>query len=210
MGREAVLILHGFLMNRFVMHPLQSALRAAGFDAQTLDYRSVRGTLSEHLAAVGAKWRELLAGGASRVHLIGHSMGGVIALAFLQRRQPEVGRAVLLGAPVAGCAAAAQLSRRPGGSWLMGESQSLWREALPLRIPEGVQVGAIAGVERVGLGALLLELQGDNDGVARVEETRLAGMADHLVLPVSHSGMLFSKEVARQCAAFLHGGRFAR
>jgi hypothetical protein len=60
------------------------------------------------------------------------------------------------------------------------------------------------------LGQFFVSLDGPNDGVARVEETRLPGMADHLVLPVSHTGMLFSAEVARQSAAFLRHGRFAR
>jgi len=49
-----------------------------------------------------------------------------------------------------------------------------------------------------------------SDGVVTVDETRLPGLSDHLVLPVSHSGMLISREVALQTAAFLRYGRFER
>ena len=55
-----------------------------------------------------------------------------------------------------------------------------------------------------------MSLPGDNDGVVTIEETRIPGLADHIVLPVSHSGMLFSGDVADQTANFLRQGKFAR
>lgn len=92
----------------------------------------------------------------------------------------------------------------------MGNSLALWQQAMPLAIPAGCEVGSLAGTEPVGLGPLFVTLEGDNDGVVRVAETRLPGLADHLVMAVSHTGMLFEPEVARQCARFLLDGRFAR
>ena len=71
-------------------------------------------------------------------------------------------------------------------------------------------MGAIAGTQQLGLAQLFVNIPGDNDGVVSVEETRLPGLADHLVMPVSHSGMLFSGAVADQCASFLRDGRFVR
>jgi len=47
-----------------------------------------------------------------------------------------------------------------------------------------------------------------NDGVVTVAETALAAACDRIVLPVSHSGMLFSRRVARQSGAFLRDGKF--
>ena len=236
-GREAVLILHGFLMNRYVMHPLQAVLQHAGFEAQAFAYRSIRGTLSEHLEALAGAIAALSSQGVSRVHLVGHSMGGVVALAYLlrshestllrshestrsartaagERGAPDLpavtGRVVLLGSPVAGCSAAQAFEQQLTGKLLMGKSASLWKEAMPLRIPPRAQVGAIAGNERFGLGSMLVKLQGQNDGVTCVAETHLPGMADHMLMPVSHTGMLFSAQVARQCVAFLRDGHFVR
>ena len=48
-----------------------------------------------------------------------------------------------------------------------------------------------------------------NDGTVAVEETRLSGLADHAVIPTSHSGLLFSEEAARLALSFLGEGRFA-
>ena len=84
----------------------------------------------------------------------------------------------------------------------------MWNAAPILAVPSGCQVGVIAGMRQVGLGRMVVQLEGANDGVVRVEETRLPGLADHRVLPVSHSGMLLSRQVARQCALFLRHGKF--
>ncbi|MEN8161493.1 MAG: hypothetical protein ABFS41_15595, partial [Myxococcota bacterium] len=48
----------------------------------------------------------------------------------------------------------------------------------------------------------------DDDGTVSVASTRLAGMADFLTLPVTHTFILRSREAARQTLAFLRLGRF--
>ena len=63
---------------------------------------------------------------------------------------------------------------------------------------------------RFGLGHVIGRIEEENDGSVAVAETRLSGARDHIVLPVSHSGMLFSREVARQVGHFLTHGTFAR
>jgi hypothetical protein len=66
----------------------------------------------------------------------------------------------------------------------------------------------IAGSRGVGLGLLLGGPGGPGDGTVAVAETRAEGLADHLVLPVTHTGMLFSRAVVRQAGEFLQAGRF--
>lgn len=206
------MLLHGLWMTRHVMYPLQSALEKAGFRPIALGYRSTRGTLDEHHERMDEALASIVA---PRVHLLGHSMGGVVVLSYLMRRPAaahaaRLGRSLLLGSPVVRCAAANDFGSHAAGRLLLGSSLALWKAALPLAIPAGREVAAIAGFEPFGLGPLFVSLEGPNDGVVRVEETRLAGLADHLVLPVSHTGMLFSAAVARQAAAFLRHGRFQR
>ena len=77
-------------------------------------------------------------------------------------------------------------------------------------MPSGIEVGALAGDHSIGLGHLFTSLEGPNDGAVTVAETRIPGLRDHIVLPVSHSGMLLSAEVARQSVAFLGSGAFLR
>jgi hypothetical protein len=67
----------------------------------------------------------------------------------------------------------------------------------------------IAGDLGFGLGRLVGTLGGASDGTVLVEETQIAGVADRVVLRVSHTGMLFSATVAQQAGAFLRTGRFS-
>ena len=211
---EVVLLLHGLWMNHLAMWPLAHALEGEGFATLSPNYRSMLGTPQENLDRVAALVTSLQA---RRIYLVGHSLGGLLALALLQRQSQEeragtrrrLGRAVLLGAPVAGCEAGRAMSGHAFGRWLLGETMPLWNAAPVPAVPVGCEVGVIAGTRRVGLGGMAVHLEGANDGVVQVEETRIPGLADHRVLPVSHSGMLLSREVARQCAAFLRQGKFA-
>jgi hypothetical protein len=62
----------------------------------------------------------------------------------------------------------------------------------------------------IGLGQYVAEFDEDNDGTVAVSETQLKGARDHLIMPVSHSGMLVSPDVVDQAAAFLKRGEFLR
>ena len=205
---EAVLLLHGAWMNRWVMSYLALALRREGFAVQTLSYRTMRGTLAEHLARVAEKIAALKA---PRLHLVGHSLGGVIVLRYLQRgADPRVRRAVLLGSPVAGCRAAADLAQSAGGELLLGASLGVWREPVDVSVDPRFEVGAIAGTVAFGLGRMVARLPKPNDGVVCLDETKFPALRDHLALPVGHTLMLVSPRVALQTAAFLRTGAFGR
>ena len=205
---DTVLLLHGLWMNGFVMQYLAHALRRYGFAARTVTYRSIRDALDAHLSRLTRRIASLAA---DRIHLVGHSTGGLVVLRYLQRDPDKrIARTVLLGAPVAGCRAAAGLARHPGGDLFLGKSLSIWREPVDVSLDPRFEVGIIAGTLPLGLGRLFTRLPGPNDGVVCVDETRLPGMRDHLALPVGHTAMLISPQVARQTAVFLKTGAFAR
>jgi pimeloyl-ACP methyl ester carboxylesterase len=205
---DAVVLLHGAWMNRLVMAYLAHSLRIQGFSVHSLTYRTRLDTLEQHLGHLAARIASLEA---PLVHVVGHSLGGVVALRYLQRRpDARVRRAVLLGAPVAGCRAAADLAQLAGGEFLLGKSLGVWREPIDVSLDRRFEVGVIAGTRALGLGRILVRLPGRSDGVVCVDETRFPAMRDHIALPVAHSEMLISPTVARQTAAFLKTGAFRR
>lgn len=205
---EAVLLVHGLWMNRAAMLYLARALAERGYASHAIGYLSTLDEF-EHNAARFA--RAVAESAGTRIHVVAHSLGGLVALRALARRpDPRVRRIVLLGAPVVDCDAGRQLARTRWGAPLLGKSKSLWLDLPRLDIPPGVEAGAIAGTRRFGLGSLVLRLPGQSDGVVMVEETRHPRLADHVVMPVAHSEMLISRAVAAQVAAFLAHGRFAR
>lgn len=207
-AREAVILVHGLWTNRAVMLYLAAALARRGFKTRPVGYLSAMRDFEHNAAQIA---REIAAVEAPRLHVVAHSMGGVVALRALSvRPDPRVQRVVLLGSPIAGSESGRQLARSGWGARLLGKTRSLWLAMPRLEIPPWVEAGAIAGTGRLGLGRLMVRLPFPNDGVVTVDETRHPRLADHLVLPVAHSLMLVSPSVARQAAAFLETGRFAR
>lgn len=139
-----------------------------------------------------------------------HSLGGVVALETLDREcDLPPGRVVLLGSPVQGSRAARAVASWSFGSLLLGAlavAQLTRAEGRRWNLPR--EIGLIAGSRSAGLGRLFAELPQPNDGTVAVDETRLPGATAHLVLDVSHLGMLWSQPVAAAAARFLSHGSF--
>lgn len=197
-----VILLHGLWMRPASMALLARRLRGHGLEAELLGYRSVHGGPERAVAEVAKRVR------AGDCDLVGHSLGGLIALTALEH-EPDlpVRRVVCLGSPLCGSAAAEGLARLPVIGATLGRSRELLRAGCkPWRGP--AEVGMVAGSQPLGLGQVLGRFKGEHDGTVAVAETRLEGLADHIVLRTSHTGLAFSAQVARQTAAFLHDGRF--
>jgi len=205
--REQVVLVHGIWMMGAVFALLARRLRNCGFEPLPFTYPSARLTLEDAAHQLARFVRERTQG---RVHFVGHSLGGLVVLELLAgEANLPIGRTVLLGCPSSGCQAAEQLSRSRSGRMLIGTGLPRWRAERGITAAHRAEVGAIAGTLRFGIASLVVRLPLPNDGAVTVEETRLRGLRDHIVLPVTHSGMVLSTRVARQVCAFLSHGRFA-
>lgn len=199
---ERVLLLHGIWMRGVMMARIARYLASEGFATEIVDYPS----LSRGADACAEDLRARIeAQDGEAVHVVGHSLGGLVALLATQD-DPRPGRTVCLGSPLTGSAAARSLAAF--APWMMGRS----RERLLQGLGEwrgAREVGVIAGRVPVGMGLLLGGLRGDNDGTVAVEETRLPGIREHAVVAATHTGLPFSDEAIAMTANFLRHGRFA-
>jgi pimeloyl-ACP methyl ester carboxylesterase len=142
-------------------------------------------------------------------HFVGHSLGGVLVLETLGGNPDiPVAGAVLLGAPARGCLAGRRFARGKLARWMMGAAVSSWEEG-EARWQRPEPLGVVAGTRPLGLGRALGGLPGENDGVVRVEETTVEGMAARALVPVGHSMLIASSRVGKLVAQFLDSGRFA-
>jgi pimeloyl-ACP methyl ester carboxylesterase len=203
-----VVYVHGLWMPGLEGALLRRRLRGEhGFRCLVFRYRSLGDSMSQIAAAL----RQMVARvDAPQVHLLGHSLGGLVIQRFLQRyTMAQPGRVLLLGTPSAGSRAARRLGSVTLGRRLMGPAAG--EELLVERSRRWAgerELGIIAGTLPVGLGRLLLTFPEDNDGTIAVSETELAGAKARLCLPVTHSGLLLSARVAREAGSFLEHGRF--
>jgi pimeloyl-ACP methyl ester carboxylesterase len=199
-----VLVLHGLWNARSWVTPLASRLRASGFETEVFGYASIFGGPDLAIPALIRRLR-----GATPVHLVGHSLGGLVALEAL-RREPAlpVPRLVCIGSPLCGSRTAGALAARGWLAPVLGRSASLLQRGCePWSGP--TEIGVVAGNVPRGMGRVLARLEGESDGTVAVSETRLAGMRDHCVVPASHTGLVFSRPAADQAAHFLRHGAFA-
>jgi pimeloyl-ACP methyl ester carboxylesterase len=182
-----------------------------GAEALTFSYPSVTADVTANASALGTFLARVRA---DTVHLVGHSLGGLVILKFFEQEAAvplPMGRIVLLGSPLRGSRTARNLARLPLGKKILG--RGIDEEALAVRERHwnrARELGVIAGDLGFGLGRLVGPLGAPSDGTVSVEETELPGAADRIVLRVSHTGMLFSAAVATQAGAFLSSGRFSR
>lgn len=207
MSSEAVVLVHGLWLVGWTLKPMARYLGKLGYKTRTESYDSVFRAPEANAEAVAEAIRDT---GAETVHLVGHSLGGLVLMSALERH-PDLppGRIVLMGTPLAGSAAARAFAHLPGGQWLLGESRRILDEGLEHALPER-EIGMIAGRLPIGMGGVLTNLEGPHDGTVSVAETRHPDLTDHAVLPASHMSMLLSRKVDEQVAHFLEKGRFRR
>lgn len=206
------MLAHGLWLNRHALFAWRNQFGRRGVKAVSFGYPSREPLIdnSRRLAALIQSLDE------QNIYVLGHSLGGLLVLHLLANpgpvsSAPRIRRVVLAGTPAGGSEAARRLARWRGGRWLIAGAEPVLDPsafARPRIYDMPAEIGVIAGTRAIGLGRLFGPLPGPNDGTVTVAETRFAGVADAITLPVSHSEMLLSGRVVAQAYTFFAGGQF--
>lgn len=212
---ETVVLLHGLCMNSLSMWKIAAHLKRAGYLTHSISYPS-RTLPIEKIAAeyLPDKLRRHNTCAAPKLHFVTHSMGSLVLrllLATPQTRPANLGRVVMLGPPNHGSVAADTafkntLLRAIVGINVrrLGTGPESVADKLP---PADYEVGIIAGNAKLH-PLFSRHLAVPNDGTVTAESTRLEHMTDYLLLPHSHTAMLFQKPVITQIQTFLQTAHF--
>ena len=193
------------------MRWLAGQIEAAGYRTHAADYPStchpIRTLVAEHLRPAVEAFHE-----DGPLHVVTHSMGGILVRAYADRYGlPDGSRVVMLAPPNAGNEFADLFHDRWPLSRLCGPALSELQTA-----PEGIaaelgpvdfELGVIAGTRNVypGMGRWL---GGPSDGRVSIEATKVEGMADHVTVAMGHALIMRSRTVADETLHFLQHGRF--
>ncbi|HUE70541.1 MAG TPA: alpha/beta fold hydrolase [Pirellulaceae bacterium] len=197
--KSAVVLVHGLAAHRVVMSPLERHLKPRFTQVTNWGYSSLWSRIERHGAALAKLLSELeSAADIEQIHLVTHSMGGIIGrLALVEKMPTKLGRMVMVAPPNGGSHVARWLSPLlglicPPLVQLSDHDQSFVAGLPPLT---GVYVGVVAAAA---------------DELVCEQSTHLPNEADHITLPGFHSSILWFDETARQVAHFLEQGRFER
>jgi pimeloyl-ACP methyl ester carboxylesterase len=213
MMNECVVLLHGLGRFRQSMRRLEQHLKVLGYSTINLAYPSTTKsieTIAETDLAHAIQGCE--AGGAEKIHFVGHSLGGIIVRQYLQRHSVAAGsRLVMLSPPNQGSEIVDLLRHIPLYEWTTGPAgQEIGRrpDGLLHRLkPVEIEVGVIAGNRSLNL-LFSIFMDGPDDGMVSVESTMLPEMRDFITVPSTHTFIMKNPLVLKQVTHFLKHGKF--
>ena len=209
---ECVILLHGLSRSDFSLRKLEKQLENQGYVVINQDYPSISKPVEE-LAPQTIEQALQGCDDSDSVSFVTHSMGGILVRYYLKHYEiPNLQSVVMLAPPNAGSQVVDKLGGLTLFRWINGPAGTQLGtrgDSLPIKLGAvNYSVGVIAG--DYSFNPLLSTLiPGPDDGKVAIDNTKVAGMADHLVLPVSHIFIMNNDEVIRQTIHFLKYNNFS-
>ncbi len=213
---ETVVLLHGIALTKSNMDSVEKALEDEGYKILNITYPSQKKGLNDIAIFLETDYLTKDFWDTTRkVHFVTHSMGGLVVRTYLEQYKNQIdinklGRVVMMGPPNKGSEVADLIHKLPPYKWYYGPAgQELTTKQQALtQINPYYELGIIAGKKEWPYFVAAFVTPGQSDGRVTVENTKLNGMKDHIVLSATHTFMMKKSDTHKQIVYFLKNGEF--
>jgi len=198
-AQQAVVLVHGLWMSRWSFAFIAKHLSTQGYKVYKFGYATTSKTFAFNMlklqAFVNSRAEET-------VHLVVHSMGGILAMRSLPNIR-KAGKLIMLGSPVNGSQAAVAMGKKKWSSWLLKHATEPLKNGVmaPKVFRESYMIAGVSGY--IGISRLVTKLPKPNDGTVALKETQADWINLHTTEKSNHFSMLFRKKVQLKISAFL-------
>ncbi|WP_210499430.1 esterase/lipase family protein [Vibrio crassostreae] len=203
--KPRVIILHGLGMHGIVMQPMALRFKLLGYETKVLSYNSYK----INKAALFKKIDDAMSATRPNI-LVGHSLGGVMSIQYMQDRKPSLERVthvVAVGSPLKGASVATKITDL-GLGFTLGNAYEIGLKPSELTWELPQPLGSIAGTVPFGVRGLFVRDSQVSDGTVTVSETMVDGLADHLEYKATHTSLVYQGRTINLIDNFVRFGRF--
>ena len=210
---EAVVLLHGLGRTAKSMVYMEERLTVAGYTVYNYDYESRKNEIDYLVADLQEFLEDCCLQKGTSLHFVTHSLGGILVRALIAEKRPDnLGRVVMLSPPNKGSEVADYIKDYSLFKDLLGPASmqlGTSPDSIPNRLgPADFEVGIITGDRTIDPISSWI-IPGKDDGKVAIERTKLEGMADFVVMHVSHAFIMEEPAVVDEVIFFLQQGRFS-
>jgi len=210
---DIVVLLHGLGRTTKSMEYMKTRLTIEGYKVVNFSYPSRQEKIETLVAILHKELQACCLEKNTRLHFVTHSLGGILVRAYLSQNKPEnLGRVVMLSPPNKGSDVVDYFEEYSLFKYFFGPAAAelgTGRDSFPNRLgPADFEVGIITGSRTIDpISSWIID--GDDDGKVSIEQAKLEGMADFMVVQVSHAYIMTSPYVVNEVIYFLQNGRFS-
>ncbi len=210
-SNKLAVLIHGIADEPYMMWKIEKNFYQRGYSVLNFDYESTEMPMDCVITKLESDIDTVIADYDS-VYFVVHSLGTFVVRGYLKNnRSDKFQKVVMIAPPNQGSILAERFEKLKIFHWLYGDAgqklgkgyDDYWRKYPAPGIPFGIIAGGIG--TKHGLNPII---PGDDDGIVGVQETKIEGAKDYIVMPGIHSSLLWQQDVIDQVFYFIENDNF--
>ena len=209
-SKPNIILIHGLFMPGVSMIRLRNFFEKQGYTVSIFSYH----TTSDSPEKSADLLKKFILSLKDNNIVICHSLGGLLTqhtLSILNNPEEHIQKVISLGTPWQGASILNFMHRyRLDGivgkslEILLPKTKNIWQFS-------DISLGSIAGKSAMGARLIFApNRESATDGTVTIEETKIDGMTDHTIIPISHTGLIFSNLSAQKAHEFIENNQFKK